>query len=74
MGHPANEELAREQRRARERAEERLRALGEIQRHQEKILARRGGKPIEIDPAELIDESREERDDELLSQPAPEDD
>ena len=74
MGHPANEELAREQRRARERVEDRLRALDEIDKNREEILARRGGKPIGIDPAELIDESREERDDELLSQPAPDGD
>jgi len=74
MGHPTNKELAHEQRRARERVESRLRALDELDKNREEILARRGGKPIEIDPAELIDESREERDDELLSQPAPDGD
>lgn len=63
-----DEELTHEERQARERVERRLRALDEIDKHREKILARRGGKPIEIDLAELIDESREERDDELVSQ------
>ena len=68
MAQPTNEEPAHEERRARERVGERLRSLDEIDRHREEILARRGGKPIEIDPAALIDESREDRDDELASQ------
>lgn len=38
-----------------------------IRRHQEEILKRRGGKPIEIDTVELIHEMREERDNELLA-------
>jgi len=68
MGEPTNEELAHEERRASERVESRLRALDELDKNRDEILARRGGKPIEFDPAALIDESREDRDDELLSQ------
>jgi predicted transcriptional regulator len=38
-----------------------------IRRHHEEMLARRGGKPIEIDTVELINQMREERDNELLA-------
>ena len=54
------------QRRARARAERRLRALAEVEEHGREVLARRGGKPLEIDLAALIDADREERDDEIV--------
>ncbi len=40
----------------------RLEALERIRRHQAAILARRGGKPLEVDVAEVINEMRKERD------------
>jgi predicted DNA-binding ribbon-helix-helix protein len=40
----------------------RLEALERIRAHREAILARRGGKPIEIDVVEMINQMREERD------------
>ncbi|MFH0802345.1 MAG: ribbon-helix-helix protein, CopG family [bacterium] len=47
--------------------EKRLRGLEEIKKFREEILKRRGGKPIEIDPVELIRQMREERGDELFN-------
>lgn len=44
----------------------RLEALKQIDQHRMAILARRDGKPLEIDIAETIEQIREERDDELL--------
>jgi len=38
-----------------------------IRQHQEQMLERRGGRPIEIDTVELINQMREERDNELLA-------
>lgn len=43
----------------------RLEALERIRRHRQAILDRRGGKPLEIDVVELIDQMRDERDAEL---------
>jgi predicted CopG family antitoxin len=45
----------------------RLEALERIRAHREAILARRGGKPIEIDVVEMINQMREERDAENLA-------
>ena len=42
-------------------------ALAEIGRHHHAILDRRGGKPLEIDLAEIIEQIREERDGELFT-------
>jgi hypothetical protein len=39
----------------------------EIGRHRQAILDRRGGKPLEIDLAEMIEQMREERDGELIT-------
>lgn len=36
-----------------------------IRAHRKEMLARRGGKPIEQDPADILNQMREERDDEL---------
>jgi hypothetical protein len=40
-------------------------ALAEIGRHRHAILDRRGGKPLEVDLAEIIEQMREVRDGEL---------
>jgi predicted DNA-binding ribbon-helix-helix protein len=40
----------------------RLAALDRIREHREAILARRGGKPLEFDVVEEINQAREERD------------
>jgi len=47
--------------------ERRLNALERIKRHREEMLRERGGKPFEIDVVELINQMREERDNELLT-------
>ena len=44
-----------------------LDALEGIERHRQEILDRRGGKPLDIDAAEIINQVREERDDELFT-------
>jgi len=43
----------------------RLELLERIRRRREAILARRGGKPIDGDAAELINQMRDERDEEI---------
>jgi predicted CopG family antitoxin len=43
-----------------------LDALDRIREHREAILARRGGKPLEKDVVEVINQMREERDAEIL--------
>ncbi len=43
----------------------RLEALEQIKNHRQAILDRRGGKPLEIDVVDLINQIREERDGEL---------
>ena len=47
--------------------ERRLRALERIKQHREQMLRERGGKPIEVDLVKMLDEIREERDNELLA-------
>jgi hypothetical protein len=47
--------------------EKRLRGLENIKKLRAEILEQRGGKPIEIDPVELIRRMREERGDELFN-------
>jgi predicted CopG family antitoxin len=41
---------------------QRLEALERIRRHRQTILDRRGGKPLEIDAVELINQIRDDRD------------
>ena len=41
-------------------------ALARIARHRQDILNRRSGKPLELDPADLINQMRDERDLEIL--------
>lgn len=45
----------------------RLEELGLVEQHRQAILARRNGKPLEIDLTAAIEQMREERDDELLA-------
>lgn len=47
--------------------ERKLKALEKIQQHREEMLRELGGKPIEVDPVKILDEIREERDNELLA-------
>jgi predicted CopG family antitoxin len=46
---------------------ERLEALERIRQHRAAILARRGGKPLEIDVVGMINEMREKRDERNLA-------
>lgn len=46
---------------------QRLDALKQIEQHRQAILDRREGKPLEIDLVGIIEQTREERDDELLA-------
>jgi hypothetical protein len=62
-----DEQLERQRRCAEARIERRLRALSEIESHGRSLRERRGGASLEVDPAALIRELREERDDELAS-------
>ena len=60
-------EIVREQLDERKQAREaelrrQLEALDRIREHRDAILARRGGKPLDIDVVELINQMREERD------------
>lgn len=56
-----------ERRRAQDEADLRTRiaALERIREHRRQALAERGGRPIELDPAELIREARDERTEEI---------
>ena len=47
--------------------ERRRNALEKIRQHREEMLRENGGKPFEIDVVELINQMREERDNELLT-------
>ncbi len=47
-----------------EAKENKLEALDRIQAHRKQMLERRGGKPVSLDPAQVIREIREERDNE----------
>ena len=49
------------------RIERRRAALRRTEAHHREILARRGGRPIDVEPSELIEEIRRERDDELFA-------
>lgn len=55
------------ERREEEFGRRRLEALKQIEQHGQAILARRAGKPLELDVAGAIEQMREERDDELLA-------
>jgi predicted CopG family antitoxin len=56
------ERLAQREQEINANIKRRLEALERIRAHREAILARRGGKPIEMDVVEMINEMREERD------------
>ena len=58
-----------EQRRETARAdlERRLAALERIRRHRDEAIARRGGRPVDVDVVALIRQAREERDGRALS-------
>ncbi|HUS15295.1 MAG TPA: hypothetical protein VM536_09795 [Chloroflexia bacterium] len=45
---------------------DKLAALHRIRQHRDAILARRGGEPLDLEPAALINWMREERDAEIL--------
>jgi len=45
----------------------RLDALERIQQHRQQILRRRAGRPLELTPNNLVDQMRDERDDELFN-------
>ena len=60
-------ELDRRGQDARETLKLQLAGLDRIRQHREDILASRGGKPIDWDVVELINQMREERDDEIAS-------
>ncbi|HYO15461.1 MAG TPA: ribbon-helix-helix protein, CopG family [Thermoanaerobaculia bacterium] len=60
------EELERREEDA-ERQSQRLEQLEQLKRHREEMLARRGGKPLNVNVAELLNEMRDERDDEILA-------
>jgi hypothetical protein len=47
--------------------ERRRRGLEIIRQHREQMLRERGGKPIDVDLVKMLDEIREERDNELLA-------
>ena len=46
--------------------QQQLDALSEVKRHRAEILARRSGKPLDIEISDWIGEMREERDNELF--------
>ncbi|MBI3973154.1 MAG: ribbon-helix-helix protein, CopG family [Chloroflexi bacterium] len=65
-------EMIREQLKEREQAKEAalqrdLALFERIRQHREAILAERGGKPLDIDVVEMINQMRDERDEELYS-------
>lgn len=45
----------------------RLDDLERIRQHRQQILRRRAGQPLELDPSHLINQLRDERDDELFT-------
>ncbi len=66
-----DEALERRNNEAEARTERRLRALERIEEHARAAQERRGGRPLEINPAEVIRQLREERDDELVQRLTP---
>lgn len=63
-----DEQLERRDREAANRIERRLRSLQAIDQHCREALERRGGKTLEVDLVAVIQEVREERDDQLAEQ------
>lgn len=59
------EALGRRQAEADVYVQRHLQALERIKQHREAILARRGGRPLDIDFVEEINRAREERDEEI---------
>lgn len=60
-------ELERREEAATERRRQRLEQFEQLKRHREEMLAKRGGKPLNINVAEFLNEIRDERDDEILA-------
>ncbi len=56
-----------EERQQDESMHKQLESLDTIQAHRQALLDRRDGQPLNFDPADLIEEMREERGDELFS-------
>jgi len=61
-----DDELQRRDFARRERIHRRKAALESIRKHHDEILETRGGRPIEVDPSDLVQQIREERDDEVF--------
>jgi hypothetical protein len=61
-----DDELRRRDSERSERIRRRKAALDGIRKHHDEMLASRQGRPIDVDPAELVRQIREERDDELF--------
>ena len=60
-------ELEKREVAAPENRRHRLEQLEQLKRHREEMLARRGGKPLNVDVTELLNEIRDERDNEILA-------
>ena len=55
------------QRREQNTLTEQLEGLERIRRHREEILARRGGKPLDVDIVQMLEQIREEQDERNLA-------
>ena len=62
-----DQELERRNQAKEELLRQRLENLELIAKHRQEILASRGGKPLDVDIAALINQNREERDAEILA-------
>jgi hypothetical protein len=60
------QQLAQRRRRTESKRQRRLDALARIRKHQQEIVTRRGGRRLELDAVALIEQVRDERDDELI--------
>jgi hypothetical protein len=60
------QQLAQRRRRTESKRQRRLDALARIRKHQQEIVTRRGGHRLELDAVALIEQVRDERDDELI--------
>jgi 7,8-dihydro-6-hydroxymethylpterin-pyrophosphokinase len=59
-------ELARREQELEAKKRQWLEGLERIEQRKQEMLARRGGKPIDIDVVQLINEARDERIDQIL--------
>jgi len=62
-----DDDFARRGSARRERMLRRKAALASIRKHHDEILTSRDGRPIEVNPSDLVRQLREERDDDLFS-------